>query len=1050
VLLATKRQEDAFRQRLVDWNPARHVYFNVEFFNFYDLYAHILDEAGQSSRELDDAGRFGLLRTVLNDLKAQGDLPYFGGIVHTPGFIRVVAEFIYELKQNRVDPDAFNAAASAPKDRELARVYSTYQERLKTNDLVDREGQGWLALAVLEKQTELAKNVAFLLVDGYDQFTPVQAELLTLLAACARDTLITLTTVPEREDTAGRRFKQAYERLEKHHQDAGQAFVVDAPNQWLDHRHPDLQRLVEQIFRLRATPAPPPGDAMRLLEAPDPAQEVAAVLRRVKRLLLTTDTHPDDILIALRDWTRYQAHFTTCGRAYGLSLALHYGEPLIENPAILALLNLLELHTLDFRRRELLDALRSPYFETPGIGSAEVDLLERISRQFIVTGLRDHWLEAVRRASHPTRTEDEPLPALLTTVQSQTLQQRLTEFFDAVTPPPRAAVTDYVRWIERLIGPDAAPELDEDEGETDAGNDHGLRLLWQVRQPAADGVIERDLAALHELKRTLRGLIAAQSLLEELGIGGELDWGTFRADLRGAVESASVTRRPSRTGRILVTTAADARGLPHDHVFILGLSEGLFPARLPEDPLYLDNERLAFRDKGVYLQTQAERAADESIFYELISLPRRSLTLSRPTVQEGKKWLKSHLWEAVERVFEDIPVERIAVGAVVAASDVASLDEAAIAVADDMNRPLEQVASGGLYGWLQAHHAAYWGHIHAGRGIEMSRLSAFTRFDHYSGHLRDGALLTEISRRLGPQHVWSASQLNAFGACGFQFFAKYLLKLESLEEPEEGLDAQQLGTLNHAILERAYRGVAERGLTISPENQPAALAILREAAAAEFHAAPERLGFRASAVWRQEQTIILRRLEALVTLDFSEDSPIRKQFGALPRHPYAFEAPFGAEVESPLWLLLDDGGSILVRGYIDRVDRLDDALVVVDYKAGAMPSSDDLAQGRNFQMMIYLEALEELLRRHSGVDSPTQIAGGLFWSINQQKSSRALTPDSPEIAQGREHLARYVALARRGEFAVLSNTSEKGKCARYCEFHQLCRMSSTSRRKPQS
>ncbi|MBC7871916.1 MAG: hypothetical protein H7Y09_13815, partial [Chitinophagaceae bacterium] len=32
VLLASKRQEDAFRQRLIEWNPARKIYFNVEFF----------------------------------------------------------------------------------------------------------------------------------------------------------------------------------------------------------------------------------------------------------------------------------------------------------------------------------------------------------------------------------------------------------------------------------------------------------------------------------------------------------------------------------------------------------------------------------------------------------------------------------------------------------------------------------------------------------------------------------------------------------------------------------------------------------------------------------------------------------------------------------------------------------------------------------------------------------------------------------------------------------------------------------------------------------
>ena len=36
------------------------------------------------------------------------------------------------------------------------------------------------------------------------------------------------------------------------------------------------------------------------------------------------------------------------------------------------------------------------------------------------------------------------------------------------------------------------------------------------------------------------------------------------------------------------------------------------------------------------------------LFYELISLPTESLTLSRPTIQGGKVWLESHLWRAVK------------------------------------------------------------------------------------------------------------------------------------------------------------------------------------------------------------------------------------------------------------------------------------------------------------------------------------------------------------------------------------------------------------------
>ncbi len=152
-----------------------------------------------------------------------------------------------------------------------------------------------------------------------------------------------------------------------------------------------------------------------MIEAPDPAREVGAILRRVKRLLLD-GCAPDDILIAVRDWGQYGGQIAAQGRRYGLPLALHYGDPLAQNPAVVALLNLIDLHAGDFRRRDLLDGLRSPYFAVPGIEAAQVDLLERISREFRVLGGRAAWLEAVALAAQGAALlddEDERAEALM-------------------------------------------------------------------------------------------------------------------------------------------------------------------------------------------------------------------------------------------------------------------------------------------------------------------------------------------------------------------------------------------------------------------------------------------------------------------------------------------------------------------------------------------------------------------------------------------------------------------------------------------------------------
>ncbi len=105
VLLSTDRQIDDFRQRFMDNGQ---VFFNVEYFNFYSLYHHILALAGEPQRVLDDTARFALIRAVLADLYSDGG-GIFGGIADMPGFIRIIATFLYELKQNLVFPETISS-----------------------------------------------------------------------------------------------------------------------------------------------------------------------------------------------------------------------------------------------------------------------------------------------------------------------------------------------------------------------------------------------------------------------------------------------------------------------------------------------------------------------------------------------------------------------------------------------------------------------------------------------------------------------------------------------------------------------------------------------------------------------------------------------------------------------------------------------------------------------------------------------------------------------------------------------------------------------------
>lgn len=1074
VLMTTERQIMAFRNRL--FGPGRG-YIHLHFFNFELLYQHINQAAGAPRRVLHSDTRAVLLRQVLRERWGQP-----GALFRPlPGFVDAIARQIDELKGWQIGPEAFAAGAGDdPKLAELARLYTIYEARLHQLGLIDREGQGALALQQVREMPQVAAAVDWLLVDGFDQFNPLHAALIAELGHRAGGALVTLAQ-PDDEGaaSAASRFALARERL----------LTASRRAQGLPEAGPDDGALVVERLPARAgaepgrravrhlvmqvwspVPAPLPAETpdtdsllvpgVNFLEAPDPAAEVAAVLRRVKALLLGAAgvgpaCRPDDILIAVRDWTRYGAALAGMSFRYSLPLALHEGAPLIENPAVAALLRLLALPDDGYRRQSVVDGLNSPYLRVPGWPGDGIHVLEAAARASFVVGGQDEWRTALASlvTGQPAAQEDdddEPKPPPITPDMAAQTLAALDGLFAALEALPNATTAEYVDWLDGLIGLDDAehrPLEESDPADDDAAQRCTLNLVAAVREDIDEARRDRDLKALAALKRALRGLRTSAHLLTGLGIlpGDERPRAEFMADLRQALLAVTLDDPHGRDGRVLATTVADARGLPHRHVFLLGLSEGVFPAPVKEDPLLLESERDRLRGRGVPVPLRAERADDSGLFYELAGLAGDTLTLSRPTLRDGVEWVESALWRTAWAAFEAPRRIALKVGAAVPANEAATDEEAVLAVAEASRGGLS-TAERALAGWLAAANPVSWERLRGAYGIESGRLSRGAPHDAYSGRLTSPELIAALQARFAPgEYAWSASQLNKLGECAFQFFSQRVLKLESLEPPQEGLDVRQRGTLVHDILEQTYRRVQAEGLSLIPAHRDRALALLDEEAATAFARAPAKLGFRPRPGWRQEQARIREQIAALVTADFT---------GAIQGDPFA-PAPVAAEGERTIMalegeydapdLLQFDGVPVRVRGRFDRIDRHGDRWIVVDYKSGstAIPHSETL-RGRNFQMMIYLLALR--------AQQPAGAVGGFFWHLPKQETSGTLWLDTAGgdaiVQAGKDRIAARLAQVQAGDFAVEANGVENERCSRHCDYQHLCRMAIISRRKP--
>ncbi|MDL1943588.1 hypothetical protein FBQ99_14740 [Chloroflexi bacterium CFX2] len=1057
VLVPNAIQAANFRQRLGAGTSTGSVTtggaLGVEVHTFHTLYAELLIRAGSPIPLLPDPVRIRLLRAVVDDLCERGRLPspdgggdggegirHYAALRAKPGFIALLRNAIEELKRARIFPDDFSASVKGLGARleEIALVYDAYQAWLQKQNWADNEGRGWLAAIALESNPGLGADTRLLAVSGFDEFNPTQLAVLSLLATRAKETLITLTGDTLRENPtrpAHHRFHRAQTaitsalNIQPEAMDSSSmlsAGIASIESTLFNHviasevkQSPvDKENPADESFvatgRLlrragldtaasrerRLLDQRPPRDDIEFIEAQTRALEVRAALWWIKARVVRDSMKLSEVAILARDLEPYRAFLTEVADEFGIPLRIVGGQPLIENPAVAALMTLLSLPVEEWKRRPVLVSWRSPYFDfsNQGIDSNSVSTLDEISRAGRVVQGLSQWQEAFEIWKKRKVTEfEEDLPSMdseskvsrLSDAQHQeTLESAFQSFVDLLTPPSRADVKEYVAFVESLIGDDpaldplpASPKSDEGNlgyawnnklvgfGGGAEGGGGGVRVVACARANPATS--ERDVAALTAFKDVLRGLVLAESVLQS----DTLEYADFFRDLRGAVEAATFTV-PAESG-VMAASVLDARGLSFQAVALMGLSEGEFPKQEREDVLLRESDRAMLRERGLPLETKLH-SDEATFFYQAVTRARQRLLLTRPYLAEdGQAWEASPFWAEVTRLNGDQPPVRVRgeVGEVESAEAASKVE------------------------WVESAQAF---DIQIKNGIESLR----ARMSSKAAGIYEGELF-DLSERFGASHGWSASRLESYGTCPFEFFVAHALELEPREEAEEGFDVRALGSMLHKILEMVYSGEE-----------------LREAAQKVFASAPAEYGFRPTALWTQQQAELTRILEKTIEA-LNEASQ-----GFAPR---VTEARFG--MGQPSLVLKTSIGEIRLHGYIDRLDAAPDGtLRVIDYKSGsAAISAKDLKEGRRLQLPIYALAARDAL----GLG---EVSSGFYWHIGAAEASSLKLEKFEGGVEGAfetaiAHVTKHVANIRAGHFEP---KAPEGSCPSYCPAVNFC------------
>jgi ATP-dependent helicase/DNAse subunit B len=259
-------------------------------------------------------------------------LDVLAGPAERPGFARAAGRFFAELGRSMVEPPRLWQALRTwagdgprrPRAEEIGALYGAYRDALEAAGLMD---DPLFALRTLDAlRADPARwDGGPVFVYGFDDFTPLELELLELLAGPAgAEVTVSLPYEPDRSAFAA--IRRTHDRL--------LATAGPGRHEHLDstseHYAPESRAALHHVERRLFEPVaerPDPAGAVRLLSAGGERAEVELVAAQVLELL-RGGTAAGDVAVVFRETAVYDSLVDRVFTAYGIPYSLERRVPL--------------------------------------------------------------------------------------------------------------------------------------------------------------------------------------------------------------------------------------------------------------------------------------------------------------------------------------------------------------------------------------------------------------------------------------------------------------------------------------------------------------------------------------------------------------------------------------------------------------------------------------------------------------------------------------------------------------------------------------------------
>ena len=949
----------------------------LEILSFQRLARTVMQAHGGLARQnIDELGKLLILRRILQ--QEDGCYPYLSRSVNRPGYLMKIGETIQEMKryqissgllQRTIEENALPQTVFGSKLQELSALYSGYDAFL-SNEYLDSEEMLNILLQCLD-DTDLFRDTEIWVDEFYD-FTPQEYAILGKLMKCAANVHIVLP-MDQESDNPGRKavfhsITASYHKLrsiaQEHHVSILPDYVFSQPI----HRdgYDDLYALEQQYFAIGNINYDKPVEHITLIQGQNRLSEVDYAARTIRRICREEGYRYQEIGIFTRG-EQYQLLLETVLNDYDIPYFIDHKETVQQHPLTEFLLSAFEIVQNRWNYQSVFRFLKCGLLP---FDFEQIDLLENYVLQYGIKGGTWYRTEPWNYG-FSAESEDQ------TVQQIDRLRREIAgslyQFEQAIQGEHTASelITAIYAMMEAYQVPAQLERMCSD------AMTHQLLEAAQIHQQIWEKIIHIFDQMSHLLQDTM------------------LSANDFSVILQSAVQNLDLGLLPSSLDQVFVGALAHSRARNLKVVFVLGLNEGVFPAKTSQDGFFNDLEKHILRDMGVVLSPDSTEQIYDEQFLIYLALTRASekLYFSYSLCdEEGKALRPSTITDKLHRIFPQLKEQTAQWPP----------DE----TCDDLLPYFShrQKSLGLLGGHLtQQHSGKYrsekddiWADLY--RWFEEHPDDAFVSVKNSLTHAsRLEACQLSNTELFGSPMRLSVSALEKYRQCPYGYFLRYGLRLQ--ERKLYQMEAVDTGAFYHTAIEQFSNYLLEHQISWHQLDKDKVKAIMTEIV---DNLAPKIQNeiLMSSGRYQYIRRRLHKTLErsALMLMEHGQ----RGDFV-----PVAVEAGFGTQDSVlPGWkIVLQDGTSMYLQGRIDRIEQAKYAdttyLRVIDFKSGKQGLDfSEIYYGLKIQLLTYLNVALRYYANLLPDEQQLMPAGVLYYFLK----SGIVSTDGPMNANEAEAL----------------------------------------------